>query len=157
MVYDILSAADYRRYEISNFALAGHQSVHNMKYWSMLPYIGLGAGAHSMIYEGRQNGHLRWSHNPDLDAYIQTPLERLNKDVYTGAQSLKEAVVFGLRMQAGVDLKALESRYSTEMDGEMLRKITELADRALLERDKKVVRASQAGQKLLNSVMEYLW
>ena len=39
-----LAAAGYRQYEISNFARAGFQSRHNLKYWMGRPYIGFGAG-----------------------------------------------------------------------------------------------------------------
>src|SRR5439155_11588511 len=42
-----LQAEGYENYEISNWALAGYQSRHNLTYWQNLPYIGMGAGAHS--------------------------------------------------------------------------------------------------------------
>ena len=40
------------RYEISNFARPGHESLHNLKYWTMTPYVGFGSDAHS--FDGRQ-------------------------------------------------------------------------------------------------------
>ena len=40
-------AAGYVHYEISNWARPGHECAHNLTYWRNLPYIGLGAGAHS--------------------------------------------------------------------------------------------------------------
>ena len=43
-----LAAAGYRQYEISNFARAGFQSRHNLKYWMGRPYIGFGPGAHRL-------------------------------------------------------------------------------------------------------------
>ncbi|MBR3441612.1 MAG: radical SAM family heme chaperone HemW [Bacteroidales bacterium] len=43
-----LGAAGYRHYEISNFALAGREAVHNSAYWHRVPYVGLGPGAHSL-------------------------------------------------------------------------------------------------------------
>ena len=50
--YDILCVklreAGYRHYEISNFALPGFEAVHNSAYWSRVPYVGLGPGAHSL-------------------------------------------------------------------------------------------------------------
>jgi putative oxygen-independent coproporphyrinogen III oxidase len=42
-----LSAAGYRHYEVSNWALPGHECLHNLGYWEGRPYLGLGAGAHS--------------------------------------------------------------------------------------------------------------
>lgn len=57
-------SAGYRHYEISNFALPGHESLHNSSYWDGSDYIGLGPGAHSMVRG------TRW-HNPsDLHSYL---------------------------------------------------------------------------------------
>jgi len=43
-----LSTAGYHHYEISNWALPGHEAVHNSAYWTRQPYVGLGPGAHSL-------------------------------------------------------------------------------------------------------------
>lgn len=45
-----LSAAGYHHYEISNWAIPGHEAIHNSAYWIRHPYVGLGPGAHSLIY-----------------------------------------------------------------------------------------------------------
>ena len=62
---NLLEEAGYEHYELSNFARPGFRSRHNNGYWTGLPYIGLGAAAHSY------NGHIRrW--NPDnIDTYIK--------------------------------------------------------------------------------------
>ncbi|MGH2572719.1 MAG: radical SAM family heme chaperone HemW, partial [Actinomycetota bacterium] len=44
---DLLGAAGYEHYEVSNWALPGHRCLHNLGYWEDRPYLGLGAGAHS--------------------------------------------------------------------------------------------------------------
>lgn len=44
---DRLTRAGYEHYEVSNFALPGRQSRHNLAYWARVPYVGLGPGAHS--------------------------------------------------------------------------------------------------------------
>ena len=58
--------AGFRHYEISNFALPGFHSRHNSSYWQGVPYIGLGAGAHS--YDGKRT---RRANLPDIKAYIE--------------------------------------------------------------------------------------
>ena len=50
---NVLKEAGYDHYEISNAAKPGYQCRHNLKYWSMTPYIGLGAGAHSYLSRNR--------------------------------------------------------------------------------------------------------
>ena len=47
----MLKKAGYRQYEISNFAIPGRESIHNSSYWERIPYLGLGASAHS--FDGR--------------------------------------------------------------------------------------------------------
>ncbi len=59
-----LAQAGYYQYEISNFARAGFQSRHNLKYWMGKPYLGFGPGAHSDF------GGRRYSFYRDLEAYI---------------------------------------------------------------------------------------
>lgn len=63
---DRLAAAGYEHYEISNFALDGFRSRHNSSYWHGIPYIGLGAAAHS--YDGR---HTRRWNTDNIEAYIE--------------------------------------------------------------------------------------
>ena len=53
-----LRAAGYGHYEISNWARPGHECAHNLTYWRNLPYIGLGAGAHSW-YAGHRFAEAR--------------------------------------------------------------------------------------------------
>lgn len=51
-----LNSAGIAQYEISNFALAGFESCHNLKYWTRQPYFGFGVDAHSMLRTNRE-GH----------------------------------------------------------------------------------------------------
>ena len=57
------------QYEISNFARAGSESRHNLKYWRRQPYLGFGLDAHSML-NTRAGGALRFAATDDLDAYL---------------------------------------------------------------------------------------
>ena len=68
MYYDLkdrLAAAGYEHYEISNFAMPGRRSLHNSSYWQQVPYLGIGAAAHS--YDGKSR---QWNVS-DLSRYIQ--------------------------------------------------------------------------------------
>ena len=59
-----LKALGIPRYEISNFARPGFESVHNLKYWQLRPYIGFGADAHS--FDGTQ----RWQNAESPAEYV---------------------------------------------------------------------------------------
>ncbi len=69
---DILEEKGYGQYEVSNFALKGHESIHNGSYWSQLDYVGVGSGATGTVYafDGRGAGRgLRWTGSRDISRY----------------------------------------------------------------------------------------
>lgn len=61
---EMLDRYGYKQYEISNFAVKGFESKHNLKYWNLDDYMAFGPGAHSCI------GNLRYSYIKDLKGYI---------------------------------------------------------------------------------------
>ena len=66
MLCSRLTAAGYRHYEISNFALPGREAIHNSAYWRRIPYVGLGPGAHSLRFETDSGAHSsRFGTGPD--------------------------------------------------------------------------------------------
>ena len=65
ILIELLAAAGYRHYEISNFALPGYESRHNSSYWHDIPYLGCGAAAHSY------NGESRSWNISDIKTYLE--------------------------------------------------------------------------------------
>jgi oxygen-independent coproporphyrinogen-3 oxidase len=63
-----LAAMGIPRYEISNFARPGRESVHNLKYWTLQPYVGFGSDAHSF------DGGRRWANAESVADYVDGPL-----------------------------------------------------------------------------------
>lgn len=102
-----LTDAGYEHYEISNFARPGYRSRHNSSYWHQVPYIGLGAAAHSFDLNSRQ-----WN-VADLKLYIEEinngiiPMEREELDNDT---TFNDIITTALRTSDGIDLNALETR-----------------------------------------------
>jgi oxygen-independent coproporphyrinogen-3 oxidase len=100
-----LDAAGYAQYEISNFARPGHACVHNLNTWRMHEWIGLGPSAASQ-YAGWRGANIA-----DLAAWDEKldRRERATEDrtVLTPELLLEDSLVFGLRMNEGVDLAAL--------------------------------------------------
>jgi oxygen-independent coproporphyrinogen-3 oxidase len=122
-----LAAAGYTHYEISNWALPGFESRHNLKYWQRQPYCGFGAGAHSF------NGTQRWANAHDPAAYVAAisqsrfPVEQL-ADV-SREDALEEELFLGLRQLAGIDLARIESEYSANLQP----RVEELRAQGLVE------------------------
>lgn len=126
---ETLALAGYGHYEISNWALPGRASKHNLKYWRREAYLGFGAGAHSF------DGVKRWSNVHDPAAYtaaIQAGRAVIEQEeAVTPAQALNEEFFLGLRELAGIDLARIERQYSANMDARVARLISS----GLLERD----------------------
>lgn len=108
-----LKVEGYEHYEISNWALAGRRSRHNLKYWRREPYLGFGAGAHS--FDGRQ----RWANVHDSARYVacveqgSSPREQI--ETVSAAQALEEELFLGLRQLEGIDLARIERDYHVSL------------------------------------------
>jgi oxygen-independent coproporphyrinogen III oxidase len=103
-----LAAAGYAQYEVSNFARPGHACRHNLNTWHMHEWIGLGPSAAS------QHAGWRGSNIADLEKWLVhiAAGRRLTEDrvALTPELLAEDALVFGLRMNAGVDLGAWRTR-----------------------------------------------
>jgi oxygen-independent coproporphyrinogen III oxidase len=104
-----LKKAGYLHYEVSNFALPGFESRHNLKYWTSAPYYGYGVGACS-YYEQRRIQNLR-----EIPAYIdaiasgELPIE--SEALENRETEARNAVIFGLRKIDGIDVEAFQCNY----------------------------------------------
>jgi len=110
LTHDVLGAAGWLGYEVSNFAAAPHhRSRHNRKYWDHTPYIGLGPSAHSFV------GRRRWWNRRKVRLWTaaiendRSPIE--GREDLGDAELFFEAVMLGLRTVDGVDRDALVKRF----------------------------------------------
>lgn len=103
-----LAAAGYAQYEVSNFARPGHACRHNLNTWHMHEWIGLGPSAAS------QHAGWRGSNVADLEKWLAHVAagRRLTEDrvMLTTELLAEDALIFGLRMNAGVDLAPWRGR-----------------------------------------------
>jgi oxygen-independent coproporphyrinogen-3 oxidase len=108
-----LEALGICRYEISNFARAGFESTHNLKYWQLEPYGGIGADAHSF------DGVLRWQNEEAPADYAR----RMNEEGSARVEQIEarlgeERFFVGLRLRQGVDAGlAATPRQRAAIDG----------------------------------------
>lgn len=108
--YDVLCQtlrqAGYHHYEISNFARPGFEAVHNSAYWSRVPYIGLGPGAHSLTGDIRSWNSQELPHrSPDgsLATYSRTSETLSPEDIRV------ERIMLSLRTDKGLEAAELYS------------------------------------------------
>lgn len=102
-----LNQQGFEQYEISNYAKKGHTSKHNILYWSLDEYIGVGLGAHGFV-----DGYRTYNERAlpkYLDHFMKEKVEQ------TSDMLLQDALIFGLRKTAGVHIKTIESRFNIDL------------------------------------------
>jgi oxygen-independent coproporphyrinogen III oxidase len=150
--WDTLEAAGYAQYEVSNFARPGHVCHHNLNTWRMHEWIGIGPSA-----AGQHDG-VRGANTADLEKWIAGAArgERMTEDRVQLTPSLlvEDAMVFGLRLNEGVDLSALRARFPAAGWTELEEILARLHEQGLLDRsgDGAVVKLTRRGRLLADAV-----
>ncbi len=161
-----LVRAGYRQYEISNWALPGHECRHNLTYWRNLPYIGLGAGAHSCFA-----GH-RFAETRPIAGYIskvraavapgagtaQTlPAGAIVEDeVVSPDMAMAETAMLGLRLNTGVSRLEFAARYGRAFEQVFDERLADVRNLGLIETVGDRVRLTERGRLLGNEVFARL-
>lgn len=111
LAQQILTRAGYQHYEISNYALPGHQCRHNRVYWENRPYYGFGMGAASYV-DGRRFTRPRTRR--EYYAWVQQLTEAggvLDCPELSEDDVLLETLMLGLRLAEGLSLSDLKSQF----------------------------------------------
>ena len=149
---EVLPAKGYERYEISNFARDGLASRHNLSYWQDVPYLGLGAAAHSYL-EGQ-----RWeavAGIPDYIALIQAgrrPCEP--EEPATRAIAMEEFAFLALRTAAGISRQQFQQKFGCSLDSVYQKAVQRLSAKGFLIDDGDAVRLTKLGMKYGNWAFE---
>ena len=156
-MYDELTARltlnGYEHYEISNFARRGYRSRHNGNYWRQVPYIGLGAAAHSFDLKSRQ-----WN-VADVASYIEgidMGEVRAEREALTPETTFNDIITTALRTREGVDMEYIErhlgKRYKDFLTANSARYVSE----GLIETDGSHVRLTHKGIYISDMIMSEL-
>jgi oxygen-independent coproporphyrinogen III oxidase len=148
-----LEAAGVKQYEISNFARAGHQSRHNLKYWTRQPYLGFGVDAHSMLpAAGSEYESVRFSSADALEAYVAgAPLKRAP---VSPLEAVEETFFLRLRLNSGVDLQKADEKFGRDAMRPFLAPIAEMLGQGLLAGQGSLIWLTPRGRLLSNEVFE---
>jgi oxygen-independent coproporphyrinogen-3 oxidase len=145
---EMLTAEGYGHYEISNFALPGHRSRHNLAYWTGLDYRGFGLGAHSLV-DGT-----RFHNDCALDSYISGhgACNRFNVETLRESDRIAEFMFLGLRLLDGINCKDFSRKFDKNIYREYGEQIKELAELGLLLDANGQIRLTPRGIDLSNQV-----
>jgi len=114
---ELLVKNEFEHYEISNFALDGKRSFHNMRYWQMQNWIGAGAAASGTIINEDEKCAKRYTYRNDIDLYIKNP--NLNNAVFEEVDNktlLKDTLLMGYRLKEGPDEELFNKRFDLTIE-----------------------------------------
>lgn len=121
VAFDTAKQCGFERYEVSNFAKRGKISLHNFGYWTREEYLGLGAGAHSLVKtaDGKTllERETRYANLSPLDDYINAvenandykDIARASVEKLTQRDVTNEKIMLGLRTVKGVEKSLLRN------------------------------------------------
>ncbi len=149
-IVEKLPEAGYQRYEISNYALPGYESKHNLSYWQDVDYLGLGSGAHS-YWQGT-----RYENPIGIDDYISvleagrlpaTLEEQVDRQAH-----MEEYCFLGLRTAAGIDKNLFQRKFGVDLFTVYGRTIEKLVAQDLLQHTARGIALTTLGMKYGNQV-----
>ena len=150
----ILEDKGYLQYEISNFALKGYESKHNLDCWNQEEYLGFGLSAHS-YYKNK-----RYSNTSILDTYIKNiennELEK-NKivhEIQSNENKMKEYMMLGFRKIEGIKISEFERKFKINPLFYFRFEISKLQEEGLIEVDLDNIRLTKKGLDFANLVFK---
>ncbi len=143
---ETLLSSGTEQYEVSNFAVPGFESRHNLGYWDACEYLGIGAAAHS-FYGGK-----RFFFERDIQGFING--EKAVFDCDGG--SFEEYAMLRLRLNEGLLESKVRERFSHRIPGEMYEKCDKYKKNNLLIADNNGIRLTREGFLLSNIIISDL-
>ena len=146
-----LTSKGYNHYEISNFAKDGYECAHNHVYWKNMGYVGVWAGAFSLI-DG-----VRTSNEKDIGKYIDGI--NGNKNIKSFRENLQinqcasETVIMSLRLRRGVSNADFYKRFGYKIEDQFGEQITSLATYGLVSYENEILKLTEKGLFVADTVM----
>ena len=155
MITKELPQHGFQRYEISNFAVEGSESRHNLGYWSDVEYLGFGAGAHSYIQMSSESSFgVRLSNILDIREYIDGIKSGLNikgtEEILTQRAAIEEFCFLALRKAEGIDLKRFKTKFGLDIYFIYAEVIDKLKREGLIEISDSHIKLNEHGMKYGN-------
>lgn len=142
---NFLAKNGYSQYEISNYSTSeARQSQHNIKYWKHEPYLGFGPSAHS--FDGTAS---RWWNVRSTEKYIETlntgELPTTGRESLSSADLKTETIMLGLRMNAGIDLRAYKARFGSHFAADFAEPIEKFVGLGMIRLNKQFCSLTKEG------------
>lgn len=150
---EILGAAGFNRYEISNYAKKRCECRHNVKYWRREDYLGLGLGASSCME------NVRFKNTDWLDEYVMENkyMDKCEVQELSKEECMEEFMFLGLRMTEGVSKTKFADTFGVTMDKVYGPVLSKLKEQKLIAEEGDLVCLTEYGLDVSNRVwVEFL-
>ena len=150
----------YLQYEISNFSKPGYECIHNIGYWTQIPYLGLGIASASMLRVKTDNAgisYLRRRGIENMDAYLSgirsgSPL--FSEEIWiTPEEARFETLMLGLRMLCGVSEPQFLKLHNCSLESCYGDKLIRLQEKGLLRKEESAWKLTRRGLDIQNTVL----
>ncbi|WP_236870204.1 radical SAM family heme chaperone HemW [Candidatus Bandiella numerosa] len=147
--YDILKLREIKQYEISNYSRAGYECKHNLSYWELGSYIGLGPGAHGRyIFDNKIYYTINYYNPQKWLKYVDTykfPIQ--DKKEISNKQNMMDVLTMGLRLNKGIHASAITN----------LKSMNDLITKGFLVKGKNnYIKSTIKGRLVLNTIIQML-
>lgn len=148
---DLLLEAGYNNYEISNYT-RNKPCLHNVNYWELKPYLGLGPGAVSTIIDSKGD-ITRITNSKSISEFLAGMKSKWgeSKEKITPKEFLTDYIVMGLRLKQGIDKKRFFSIFGYEID-QLIKITNELESENVIDNSKTHYKLTESGFDIMNSV-----
>lgn len=152
---ELLESRGYRQYEVSNYSKAGAECRHNVRYWDMKPYIGIGAAAASTIPDN-QNKAVRREGINNVLSYTRGNAGYLCETLSADSLAL-EQVMMSFRMNRGLNKELFLSRFKAGLQELAPDTISRWIANGLLINNSNNIKLNDRGLLFVNSFVAELY
>ncbi|WP_391560227.1 radical SAM family heme chaperone HemW [Robertmurraya sp.] len=152
LLMEQMQLAGFQQYEISNFALPGHESKHNLTYWNNEEYYGFGAGSHSYVAGERiaNHGPLKKYMDPIWNGTL--PSHNIHK--VENNEKWEEEMFLGLRKMEGISVDHFIQKFGVDPLSLFKNEIDSLQSRDLISFQEGKIALTKKGRFLGNEVFQ---
>lgn len=153
----MLRRRGYQNYEVSNFSLPAKECQHNLRYWLLEPYLGVGPAAVSTL-PGKGSKILRMYNSKDISLFISNSKDKwgMHTQIITADKFLFETLMMGWRLEKGIEKRLFKRRFGYDLMQIIPKLWNDWQKRGFIKQADRYYQLTQKGRLLLNQLLSEL-
>lgn len=150
-IHNELCKNGYIHYEVSNFAKPGYECIHNLAYWQLTPYIGMGPSASSYVYP------YVYQNPSDLHKYAEHPEINFTDDHFISlSEHETDYWMTNLRLKSGFNIQTFIDRFGTAKFDKHHARLEQLSNDGFLWINETTIGPTEKGMLHIDSILSHL-